>query len=96
MDATALLFKSNPKLFPYKLIQVIFLKFKFQKANDYPIDMYYLLDFSNSMAKYKNKLANIGTMLLRELQGRTSQLQIGFGSFVDKVTLPFTDTRPEL
>lgn len=58
--------------------------------------MYYLLDFSNSMAKYKDKLANIGTMLLKELEKRTSQLQIGFGSFVDKVTLPFTDIRPEL
>lgn len=67
---------------------------EFRKAEDYPIDLYYLMDFSSSMAKYKRSLSELGDKLTETMMNVTSNFQLGFGSFVDKVTLPYTDVIP--
>jgi len=64
--------------------------FKFRKAHDYPIDVYYLLDFSFSMKSFRDSLINLSDYIIEEMARKTTKLQMGFGSFVDKVTLPFT------
>lgn len=53
------------------------------------------MDHSNSMLSSKDKLAKLGGKLVETMQRKTNDFRIGFGSFVDKLTLPFVNTQPE-
>ncbi|KAG7160070.1 Integrin beta-PS-like 3 [Homarus americanus] len=66
----------------------------YRQARDYPIDLYYLMDLSNSMNDDKQKLGELGDELATLLSQLTKQYQLGFGSFVDKVMMPYADTAP--
>ncbi|XP_061082478.1 integrin beta-2 [Conger conger] len=68
---------------------------KFKRAQDYPVDLYYLMDLSYSMNDDLQNVKNLGKELLRTLRKITSRARIGFGSFVDKTVLPFTNTNPQ-
>lgn len=68
------------------------LKFLYQQAKDFPVDLYYIMDLSNSMLHHKVKLAKLGQTLSEAMQKITKNFKLGFGSFVDKVDLPFTST----
>ncbi|EFN88858.1 Integrin beta-PS [Harpegnathos saltator] len=68
---------------------------KYRQAEDYPVDLYYLMDLSASMERYRAQLSKLGLQLAKAMQNLTSNFRIGFGSFVDKVTLPMTNTQPE-
>ncbi|XP_056404678.1 integrin beta-3 [Hyla sarda] len=60
-----------------------------RQVEDYPVDIYYLMDLSYSM---KDDLANIqtlGTKLAERMRKVTSNLRIGFGAFVDKPMSPY-------
>ncbi|XP_014209890.1 integrin beta-PS-like [Copidosoma floridanum] len=70
------------------------IKIKFV-AGDYPVDLYYLMDLSNSMKDDKEKLSSLSELLAQSMRNITSNFRLGFGSFVDKVVLPFTDTSPK-
>ncbi|KAI4871320.1 hypothetical protein NFI96_028278 [Prochilodus magdalenae] len=65
---------------------------KFKRAEDYPIDLYYLMDLSDSMTQDLQNVKNLGTELAREMQDLTSDLQLGFGSFLEKLVMPFVMT----
>lgn len=52
------------------------------------------MDLSHSMERSKNTLAKLGGKLAKEMQNKTKNFQIGFGSFVDKLTLPYVNTEP--
>uniref|UniRef100_A0A8P4G366 Integrin beta n=1 Tax=Dicentrarchus labrax TaxID=13489 RepID=A0A8P4G366_DICLA len=67
---------------------------KFKRAEDYPIDLYYLMDLSFSMKDDLENVKNLGTDLMREMQEITSDFQIGFGSFVEKTVMPYISTTP--
>ncbi|KAJ8349659.1 hypothetical protein SKAU_G00247890 [Synaphobranchus kaupii] len=67
---------------------------KFKRAEDYPVDLYYLMDLSYSMKDDLQNVKNLGKALLKTLKKITSRARIGFGSFVDKTVLPFTNTSP--
>uniref|UniRef100_A0A673XP60 Integrin beta n=1 Tax=Salmo trutta TaxID=8032 RepID=A0A673XP60_SALTR len=59
-----------------------------------PLDLYILMDFSNSMKDDLDNLKRMGAELA-ELVGKLSDdYTIGFGKFVDKVVEPQTDMRP--
>nr|XP_023507772.1 integrin beta-4 isoform X3 [Equus caballus] len=60
-----------------------------------PVDLYILMDFSNSMSDDLDNLKKMGQNLARVLSQLTSDYTIGFGKFVDKVSVPQTDMRPE-
>ncbi|XP_044838303.1 integrin beta-4 isoform X3 [Mauremys mutica] len=60
-----------------------------------PVDLYILMDFSYSMSDDLNNLKKMGQKLAEFLQDLTSNYTIGFGKFVDKVSAPQTDMRPE-
>jgi len=47
------------------------------------------------MLSSKDKLAKLGGKLVETMQRKTNDFRIGFGSFVDKLTLPFVNTQPE-
>ncbi|PRD21894.1 UNVERIFIED_CONTAM: mys [Trichonephila clavipes] len=68
---------------------------EFRQAEDYPVDLYYLMDLSNSMKDDKDKLAELGNKLSNEMGQITSNFRLGFGSFVDKVVMPYVSTVPE-
>lgn len=62
---------------------------KFTQAEDYPVDLYFLMDLSNSMENDKDNLASLGKSLADTMRNLTRQFRLGFGSFVDKDAIPF-------
>uniref|UniRef100_I3K8D4 Integrin beta n=1 Tax=Oreochromis niloticus TaxID=8128 RepID=I3K8D4_ORENI len=67
----------------------------FKAAEGHPVDLYYLMDLSYSM---RDDLANVkvlGTDLFAALRKITKHARIGFGAFVDKTVLPYTNTNKE-
>ncbi|XP_015501074.1 integrin beta-4 isoform X5 [Parus major] len=60
-----------------------------------PVDLYILMDFSYSMSDDLDNLKSMGHNLADFLKALTSNYTIGFGKFVDKVSSPQTDMRPE-
>ena len=71
------------------------LEIRYRHARDYPVDLYYLMDLSASMEDDKDKLSNLGSQLATEMQALTRDFRLGFGSFVDKVEMPYVSTVPE-
>lgn len=65
---------------------------QFAQAEDYPVDLYYLMDLSKSMEDDKEKLSVLGDLLAEEMQKITTNFRLGFGSFVDKVVMPYVST----
>lgn len=50
---------------------------KFKRAEDYPIDLYYLMDLSFSMKDDLENVKNLGTDLMKKMQKITSDFRIG-------------------
>jgi len=67
-------------------------KIQFRQAEDYPVDLYYLMDLSNSMKDDKEKLADLGSVLSDKMKEITKDFRLGFGSFVDKTVMPYVST----
>lgn len=68
---------------------------KYAQAEDYPVDLYYLMDLSNSMRDDKESLSSLGDQLSASMQAVTSNFRLGFGSFVDKVVMPYVSMVPK-
>ncbi|XP_041366315.1 integrin beta-PS-like [Gigantopelta aegis] len=66
----------------------------FRTARNYPVDLYFLFDLSNTMEKHKNKLATLAEKLALAIKKISYNYQMGFGYFQDKVIMPFTSTVP--
>ncbi|KAM8945882.1 integrin beta-4 [Pelodytes ibericus] len=62
---------------------------------DTPVDLYILMDFSYSMSDDLDNLKKMGENLAEVVSTLSSDFTIGFGKFVDKVSVPQTDMRPE-
>uniref|UniRef100_A0A8C0XEG0 Integrin beta n=1 Tax=Castor canadensis TaxID=51338 RepID=A0A8C0XEG0_CASCN len=65
-----------------------------RQVEDYPVDLYYLMDLSLSMKDDLDNIRNLGTKLAEEMRKLTSNFRLGFGSFVDKDISPFSYTAP--
>lgn len=50
---------------------------KFKRAEDYPIDLYYLMDLSYSMEDDLENVKKLGTRLMDKMSKITSDFQIG-------------------
>ncbi|KAG7327717.1 hypothetical protein KOW79_009323 [Hemibagrus wyckioides] len=74
--------------------QVTF-QIKVQHPEDHPVDIYYLMDLSASMYDDLQRIRNLGSTLSKEMASLTSNLQLGFGSFVEKPVLPYIKITPE-
>lgn len=68
---------------------------QYAQAEDYPVDLYYLMDLSKSMEDDKEKLSGLGNLLAQTMQNITSNFRLGFGSFVDKTVMPYVSTVPK-
>lgn len=67
---------------------------RFRQAEDYPVDLYFLMDLSHSMLDDKEKLSHLGRILATKMQSITKNFRLGFGSFVDKNVPPFVQPAP--
>ncbi|XP_022307224.2 integrin beta-PS-like [Crassostrea virginica] len=65
---------------------------EFRLAQNYPVDLYYLMDLSNSMKDDKENLANLGIKIAEEMNTLSNGFKLGFGSFVDKPVMPYVST----
>lgn len=61
---------------------------------DYPVDLYYLMDLSYSMKDDLIRLQILGNKLAETMGKTTSKLRMGFGAFVDKTSYPYTIEYP--
>uniref|UniRef100_A0A8C9ZJP2 Integrin beta n=1 Tax=Sander lucioperca TaxID=283035 RepID=A0A8C9ZJP2_SANLU len=60
-----------------------------KQVEDYPVDLYYLMDLSFSMKDDLARLRTLGSELAVAMGRTTSNLRMGFGAFVDKTTSPY-------
>jgi len=68
----------------------------YKKLMDYPLDLYYVLDLSLSMQDDLEILKSFGSTLVDQIKNITDNVQLGFGTFVDKVLMPFASDDPNL
>ncbi|XP_053327689.1 integrin beta-6 [Spea bombifrons] len=66
-----------------------------RQTEDYPVDLYYLMDLSASMDDDLNMIKELGSSLSREMSKLTSNFHLGFGSFVEKPVSPYIKTVPK-
>ena len=71
------------------------LQVQVRQTEDYPVDLYYLMDLSASMDDDLNTIKELGSLLSKEMSKLTSNFRLGFGSFVEKPVSPFIKTTPE-
>lgn len=60
----------------------------------YPVDLYYLVDVSASMQENLDHLKTVGVALTLRMTEHSSDLWLGFGSFVDKPVSPYINVHP--
>eukprot|EP00064_Thunnus_orientalis_P023368 superscaffoldBa00008759_g23607 len=60
-----------------------------KQVEDYPVDLYYLMDLSYSMKDDLARLRTLGNELAIAMGRTTSNLRMGFGAFVDKTMSPY-------
>ncbi|XP_035039560.1 integrin beta-8 [Hippoglossus stenolepis] len=60
----------------------------------YPVDLYYLVDVSASMQENLDHLKTVGVALSLRMTEHSSDLWLGFGSFVDKPVSPYINVHP--
>uniref|UniRef100_A0A3B3ZEV0 Integrin beta n=1 Tax=Periophthalmus magnuspinnatus TaxID=409849 RepID=A0A3B3ZEV0_9GOBI len=65
-----------------------------KQVEDYPVDLYYLMDLSYSMKDDLAKLVTLGSELAQTMGKITSNLRMGFGAFVDKTMSPYMYLTP--
>ncbi|XP_005094323.1 integrin beta pat-3 [Aplysia californica] len=74
-------------------------KLHFQQQANYPVDLYFLLDLSYGMARQKEaqqRLIALGEDMPVSLQNITNNFRLGFGTFVDKLLMPYTAWTDEM
>ena len=64
--------------------------FKVRITEDQPVDLYFVMDLSHSMEVYRQNLAAAATSIATAIANTTSRYRLGFGSFSDKPTAPFS------
>ena len=60
------------------------------QIDTHPVDVYFLMDSSRSMNNSLNNLIASSEQIAREIGLLTSDFTIGFGSYNDKPTFPFS------
>ncbi|CAF87199.1 unnamed protein product, partial [Tetraodon nigroviridis] len=65
-----------------------------KQLHRYPVDLYYLVDVSASMQENLDHLKTVGVALTLRMTEHTSDLWLGFGSFVDKPVSPYINVHP--
>ena len=66
--------------------------FKITPSGDHPVDLYFVMDLSNSMKTYQDNLVEASLAIAEKIRVTTKKFRMGFGSFSDKPTAPFAGT----
>ncbi|XP_047507417.1 integrin beta-PS-like [Pieris napi] len=66
-------------------------KMKYKPAKDYPLDIYYVMDYSATMKKHTKTLIRQANKIYEELTRFTNNVRFGIGSYVEKPAMPFVD-----
>ncbi|XP_065194784.1 integrin beta-1-like [Sycon ciliatum] len=74
------------RLRPHEQVQM---KIKLRPQPNYPLDVYYLMDHSNSMKDDLDTLKLNSVSLANAIRSVSNNYRIGYGSYVDKTTAPF-------
>ncbi|KAK5641772.1 hypothetical protein RI129_010319 [Pyrocoelia pectoralis] len=74
--------------------QPINFQFVYRPAEDYPLDLYYLMDLTETMDSDIATMATLGTELTKLLQKLSKNFRVAFGYYSDKVALPFSRMAP--
>uniref|UniRef100_A0A3P8SEV5 Integrin beta n=1 Tax=Amphiprion percula TaxID=161767 RepID=A0A3P8SEV5_AMPPE len=72
------------------------LEVRFKRVEDYPIDLYYLMDLSFSMEDDLPNVKKLGADLMEEMRNTASDFRMGFGAFVDKTVMPYISTAKDM
>ena len=64
--------------------------FKITPSDDHPVDLYFVMDLSNSMVHYQDNLVEASIAIADKIKKTTTKFRMGFGSFSDKPTAPFS------
>ena len=64
--------------------------FRIKPETEHPVDLYFVMDLSNSMKPYKNSLVETASSIAAKIEETTPKFRMGFGSFSDKPTAPFS------
>jgi hypothetical protein len=59
-------------------------------AENYPFDLYMLVDLSQSLLNDLNTIKGIATDIIDTIRNISTQFQVGFGTYVDKTVPPYT------
>ncbi|RMX49047.1 hypothetical protein pdam_00024130 [Pocillopora damicornis] len=70
------------------------IKVDVKMPENYPVDLYYLMDLSGSMVEDLKKFPTLGQQIAKEMNNITNRFRLGFGGFVDKPVAPYIDTAP--
>ncbi|NP_999730.1 integrin beta-C subunit precursor [Strongylocentrotus purpuratus] len=65
-----------------------------RQAEDFPVDLYYLMDLSDSMSDDLVQLRSLGGILAGEMKNITNNFRLGYGAFIDKTVMPYVDIYP--
>ncbi|PVD29577.1 hypothetical protein C0Q70_08831 [Pomacea canaliculata] len=66
----------------------------FRPANNFPVDLYFLFDVSRTMNDSIEELSKLASDIAEEINSISTNYRMGYGTFQDKVILPFTNTHP--
>lgn len=58
-------------------------------AENFPLDLYMVVDLSNSLADDLTTIQSIASDIADSLRNISTRFQVGFGTYVDKVTVPY-------
>lgn len=63
----------------------------YKPSVDFPLDVYFLMDYSFTMKSYSKKLKEQAVTIYTELEKMTKNVLLGLGSFIEKPGLPYAD-----
>ncbi|XP_072179655.1 integrin beta-1-B-like [Diadema setosum] len=75
--------------------ETIPINLQIRQAEDFPVDLYYLMDLSDSMNDDLVELRRLGPVLVAEMSNITRDFRLGFGAFIDKTVMPYIDIHPK-
>ncbi|XP_033762160.1 integrin beta-6-like [Pecten maximus] len=67
----------------------------YRVARNYPVDLYFLADPSNTMIAFRKALASLAGEIGRAVGDMTEDYRFGYGTAMEKTVLPFTHSSPK-
>lgn len=67
----------------------------YRVARNYPVDLYFLADPSNTMIQFRDTLARLAGDIGRAVGNITEDYRFGYGTAMDKTVLPYTQSSPK-